>query len=161
MTKPYIDGTTIIVPMNAFAFYERRTGHVRCCAGWVPACTQVVALDKHNNRLAIPLPVVSALDTLSVYEDTHANRSKLWTRLLCDELPNEMFRAKQLFERDRPEELSWLIDIELKFEGLCDALYSNVMRLDSVAPPEMLGFCDMSEQCLGALMMLALERTAG
>ena len=162
MTKtPYIDGATIVVPMNAFAFYERITGYVRFHAGWVPGCVQVVALDKHNNRLAVPLPIVSVLDTLSVYDDTHANRSKLWTRLLCNELPNEAFRAKQLFERDRPGELSGMIDIVLKFEGLCDALYSNVMKLDSVEPPEMLGSCDLNEQCIGALIMLALERTAG
>jgi hypothetical protein len=156
--QPILNGTVVVVPMIAFAFHERRIGHTRCCAGWVPACGLVVLLDNHGNKLAVPLPAVSVLDTIDVYE-MGENRRKCWTRLI-EELSAESDRAKRLFERDQPEQLNSLLRVEIEFLSIADA-YAAVLRGESVPPPSVLDSCDLSEQCLGTLVMLALERAAG
>jgi len=148
---------TIIVPMIPFAFNTRKIGRIRFTAGWVPPASEVIAINHHGAKLAIPLPSVSVVDNLSTYEYTQPERERLWRRLIKDELPNERFRAGQVFKRNLDEDLCSLIEVTLGFFDF-DHAYNEVIAGRETPPFETGRSCDMSEQCVGALIMLALQK---
>jgi hypothetical protein len=154
---PHLSELLIIVPMLPFAAHRREVGFVQFIAGWAPAHTQVVSIGKDCERIAIPLTSVCVVDRLENNENTQGGRLKLWSRLIWDELPSERFRSERLFLRGVDDQLHQELGIKLDFLDFAP-VYDDALMQFKTKLPELKGTFDLSDECLGALTLLALER---